>query len=275
MSLARKKQAISQANGLAKVERQIAKAMLKQLGKIKNLALQYEGNFNLRSTDIKALEDSILTAQITAHLISKRNVRKQVPRKYKKVLQLDVVSEVIELFKSATEEEVQQLIAQYAPATQKVMVNLTSKLTTELREALADAVESNVTPRVAIISFFQSNGLDSLKPHYVETLLRTQTQLAYGAAAWQEYNSPVIDEILWGYEYSTVGDDRVRENHAALDGVVLPKDDPFWRNFFPPNGYNCRCQAIPIFEPERIKRQPKDAETDEGFDFNPTILVNR
>ena len=44
--------------------------------------------------------------------------------------------------------------------------------------------------------------------------------------------------------YRTVGDSRVRPEHAALNGVVKPIDDPFWKTYYPPNGWRCRCTVM-------------------------------
>ena len=53
-----------------------------------------------------------------------------------------------------------------------------------------------------------------------------------------------------------------REEHKALHGKVFRYDDPFWDSFYPPNGFNCRCDVIPLTEDEinKIKHytlQPK------------------
>ncbi len=42
-------------------------------------------------------------------------------------------------------------------------------------------------------------------------------------------------------EYMTARDENVRESHSRLDGIILPIDDPFWDNYYPPNGWRCRC----------------------------------
>lgn len=47
-------------------------------------------------------------------------------------------------------------------------------------------------------------------------------------------------------QYRTAGDNKVRPEHAALNGVTLPVDDRFWEEFFPPNGWNCRCTAVEV-----------------------------
>jgi hypothetical protein len=46
--------------------------------------------------------------------------------------------------------------------------------------------------------------------------------------------------------YSTAKDAKVRPEHAALDGVTLPVDDPFWDMYFPPNDWGCRCDVVQI-----------------------------
>ena len=47
-------------------------------------------------------------------------------------------------------------------------------------------------------------------------------------------------------KYQTAGDSRVRPTHAELDNITRDVDDPFWDNYMPPNGWNCRCTAIQI-----------------------------
>lgn len=93
-----------------------------------------------------------------------------------------------------------------------------------------------------------TNGVNSPHPWLIETLVRTQIEVAYGAGRWNANQDPAIAESLWGYQYMTVGDDRVRENHAAMDGARYPKDDAFWAANWPPNGFNCRCEVVEIFK---------------------------
>lgn len=70
-----------------------------------------------------------------------------------------------------------------------------------------------------------------------------------------EYNSAIACaqmaekwESLKGFdylEYRTVGDDRVRDTHKALDKLVLKTSDSLWGTIYPPNGWNCRCTVVP------------------------------
>ena len=63
------------------------------------------------------------------------------------------------------------------------------------------------------------------------------------AVKWKEWEADGDDYDL---QYRTAGDDRVREEHAALDGVTLPPSDPFWNHYLPPNGWNCRCTTVQV-----------------------------
>ena len=90
-----------------------------------------------------------------------------------------------------------------------------------------------------------------------ELLLRTHGYAAYAAA---QYN--VLDrqrDVFPFWRYQTAQDDRVRDAHAALDGVVLPSDDPFWLTHFPPWDFNCRCTIVPL-SPEDVEDIKADDE---------------
>lgn len=54
------------------------------------------------------------------------------------------------------------------------------------------------------------------------------------------------------WEYLTVNDGRVREEHMKLHGVILPENDPRWNKIYPPNGWACRCLVT-----GRMKHQVK------------------
>lgn len=66
---------------------------------------------------------------------------------------------------------------------------------------------------------------------------------ADAAARWAEIEK---DKDQIDLLYETVGDGRVRPDHAALEGVCLPVDDPFWALAYPPNGWNCRCRVLRV-----------------------------
>lgn len=61
-----------------------------------------------------------------------------------------------------------------------------------------------------------------------------------------KWNDAVRDGDRYLLQYRTAGDERVREAHAALNGVTLPPSDPFWDSYYPPNGWNCRCTVVQV-----------------------------
>ena len=60
------------------------------------------------------------------------------------------------------------------------------------------------------------------------------------------------DGDRYNLQYRTAGDDRVRPEHAALNGVTLPPSDDFWESYYPPNGWRCRCTVVQV----RKKKHP-------------------
>lgn len=73
---------------------------------------------------------------------------------------------------------------------------------------------------------------------------------------------------VWGFRYQTAGDELVRQNHADQQGTVLPKEDPFWDIWNPPNGWRCRCSLEILFEEESIVEPDRTILPDEGFQTN-------
>ena len=80
------------------------------------------------------------------------------------------------------------------------------------------------------------------------------------AVKWHEWQA---DGDEYNLQYRTAGDERVREAHAALDGVTLPPSDKFWNNYLPPNGWNCRCQVVQVLR-EDYPQSNSDKATEWG-----------
>lgn len=92
------------------------------------------------------------------------------------------------------------------------------------------------------------DAIDKLGYKYNEEWLLTEYQTAVSsaqnAARWVEFQED--KEIFPLLEYQTIGDDRVRQSHQLLDGVIRPVEDVFWSVYYPPNGYNCRCEVLQV-----------------------------
>lgn len=96
---------------------------------------------------------------------------------------------------------------------------------------------------------------------YNQAYLKTEYDCAIGqsrsASLWNDIQQN--KETLSMLVYQTVEDDRVRPEHAELDGIARPVDDPFWDNFMPPNDWGCRC--IVIQEDESVKETDLSTRT--------------
>lgn len=74
------------------------------------------------------------------------------------------------------------------------------------------------------------------------------------AAKWERF---MDDGDRYNLQYRTAHDGRVRPEHAALHNVTLPITDPFWQEYYPPNGWNCRCTVVQVRK-SKYPRTPHD-----------------
>ena len=95
-----------------------------------------------------------------------------------------------------------------------------------------------------------------------EVLLRTHGFQAYQAATW---DTGMADPDTTHWQYLATEDDHVRDSHLALNGIVLPKDDPFWQDHFPPWDWGCRCRVRPM-NPDLVdlEKQADESRPPEG-----------
>lgn len=54
-----------------------------------------------------------------------------------------------------------------------------------------------------------------------------------------------------------------RPLHVSWDGLILPKDDPWWQTHYPPNGWGCRCRVVAV-TPAEAQRAGKMEVPDDG-----------
>ncbi len=149
----------------------------------------------------------------------------------------------------------------------------------ELNEAFPSLIDEN-GERKSFERFL--NDVRSIDQTYNSNYLRAEfnfvTASAEMAAKWDGF---MQDGDRYNLQYRTQKDDKVRPEHAALDGVTLPPSDPFWAEFYPPNGWNCRCTVVQVRKSkypatpheeamrlgdEALQRDPKGI-----FRFNPGL----
>lgn len=138
---------------------------------------------------------------------------------------------------------------------------------------------------------FERRGWTGKMAWRVDNIFRTNIQTAYQLGRYKQMSENVKDRPYWMYD--AVNDKRTRPTHSAVDGKVYPADHEFWNNWYPPNGFRCRCGVIsyskaqiesrgldveeeditgtPLLPPGAIKPVPLLPDT--GFDHHPGKTV--
>jgi SPP1 gp7 family putative phage head morphogenesis protein len=241
-------------------------------------ALKKDAEVNVSRIMIAGLQSVLTKSMLVSHLLGARRAFLEAPVEAPLALSEKGLNDLEKILERTLKVDIATLEAKYSTEALRILKGSSDAIEKELRTEVNRIISGGLNSRDAIKALgqkFDNLGLTPKNEFQLETIFRTQTQIAHGAGQWEAYQKPEIDEILWGYKYVTTGDDRVRDSHAPLDGTVLPKDDTFWQRFWPPNGWNCRCKAIPIFSPREEKRPPTSDEEgnlivpDKGFDWNP------
>ncbi|MGO1000846.1 phage head morphogenesis protein [Lysobacter sp. CA196] len=78
-------------------------------------------------------------------------------------------------------------------------------------------------------------------PWRLWTIYRTNLQTAYQAGRYQQQLANA-DDRPYG-RYVAVMDAQTRPEHRSLHGTVAPIDGDFFRSYYPPNDFGCRCRV--------------------------------
>ena len=89
-------------------------------------------------------------------------------------------------------------------------------------------------------------------PVRAELLMRHNGFQAYMAAKHEVMERQ--RDVFPYLQYVTMEDGAVRDAHAALNGLILPADSPFWADHTPPWDWGCRCELVPLQDYEAEER---------------------
>lgn len=132
----------------------------------------------------------------------------------------------------------------------------------ELNEAFPSLLDEN-GERKTFERFY--NDVRKIDSSYNRNYLRAEYNFCHAsagmAARWEQIQADGDRYLL---QYRTAHDDKVREEHAALEGITLPPSDDFWKTYYPPNGWNCRCTAVQVHR-SRYKETPHDEAMKRGL----------
>ena len=125
----------------------------------------------------------------------------------------------------------------------------------ELNEAFPSLLDENGN-RKTFERFL--NDVRKIDETYNSNYLRAEFNFvqasAERAAKWERF---MQDGDRYYLQYRTAGDAKVRPTHAEMAGITLPASDPFWAEFYPPNGWGCRCSVVQV---RKSKYPPTDHE---------------
>ena len=113
----------------------------------------------------------------------------------------------------------------------------------KLKRTLAEGVANgesipNLADRIGVV-YDEAKGSRAVK------IARTETINASNSGALEAYKqSGVVEKKEW---LATM-DDRVRDEHAAMNGEVVDIDKPFSNGEMYPGDVNCRCTVLPVIK---------------------------
>ena len=219
-------------------------------------------------------------AMIAAHLTGRRRTELQVaprfvPRTRTFATTYEGTIDFLARRIDATGTEIELLRRTYTDEALRVTREASEFLEKELQEAIVETVLDGGGVKEGVKGLrdaFQRAGYAPEADYRLEAIFRTQTQTAYSAGRVNAWRDPAIDEILWGFEFTAVADDRTTELCQGLDGTRRPKSDPLWVQCTPPLHWNCRSTLIEIFNDEKLAVPtdlPANVTPQAGFNFNP------
>ena len=103
----------------------------------------------------------------------------------------------------------------------------------------------------------------------LKIIFETNMRVSYAAGHWASFERTKATQPY--LRYVALLDEATRPSHAAHHNLVLRVDDPYWDQWAPPNGWNCRCTLQRLSE-RGLKRLQKEGET---LKFRPPDYSSR
>lgn len=110
---------------------------------------------------------------------------------------------------------------------------------------LLDASRQLLNDKGEVKGFNQfANDVNKIKAYYNQNYLEAEYEFAVSSAQMAGKWADISND--YDLQYRTAKDDKVRASHQALDETTLPADNVFWKNYYPPNGWRCRCNTVEV-----------------------------
>lgn len=175
--------------------------------------------------------------------------------------------------KPVPHDEAAKLIADKAPVTRDIFDRMPDEI--RARAFVVTGIESHdvlqsLRDRIAELpagadwDSVKEDVVAGLSPHMtLEDANRRASILMrhHGFSAYAAAQARVQDELIEVFpyrQYISTDDFAVRPSHAALNGIVLPADHPFWEKHTPPWEWNCRCDVVELTEIDAEEEKARD-----------------
>ena len=96
-------------------------------------------------------------------------------------------------------------------------------------------------------------------------ILRQTAAMAAAVGRYQVSRDPDIEERWPSWKYITGSNPR--PEHAALNGRIFLKSDPFWKTHYPPWDFGCNCDVED--SDEKPQTPPQMEPSASGYSFDP------
>lgn len=211
------------------------------------------------------LQPIILDGMVAAHLSARaRALRMAAKALAHRKYHLSAYDEALAYYKkrlNLSAEDIEKLRKLYGNEASKVTRSASDLVERKAAEAISQSIEAGEHIKLAqsrLQAAMEAAGVSEPSPFLCETLVRTGIAQAYAAGQYNALDDPDLADVHKGWQYVTVGDNRVREEHEELDGMTADADNEVWDIYLPPLGFNCRCTAIPIFNDNFEEDIPDD-----------------
>lgn len=181
-----------------------------------------------------------------------------------------VVDDAVEVLTQAevfTSNDYRQVAEQVRQGAFGITSDLQEKAVADVRDILAENIAKGANLEdftEAVVSRLEAEG--PLSESHIETIFRTNVNAAFSNGANKSLEQPMVVDAFPYRAYFATTDQRVREEHAALEKLglngtnIYRADDPTWRQFRPPWSWNCRCSWTPVSVEQAARRGVSEAQ---------------
>jgi hypothetical protein len=100
----------------------------------------------------------------------------------------------------------------------------------------------------AFMQDWENVGLPSLTVDQTFLIFNQNIQTAFSAGRWVGMDVDAHRQSVAGLRYVSMLLPTTRPEHAQWHGTVHPMESPFWDTHYPPNGFNCLCDVIAVYD---------------------------